>query len=101
MYAAVYRAIKPVFGGAVRIAVSGGNSNFTRDVLTELRGEPGVEVDMLDVHIYPDQPSAIPWRIYVRPLWPAFRTPSRTLCPSCRHPHAERCALVETVEQGG
>ena len=67
MYAAVYRAIKPAFGAEVRIAVSGGNSNFTRDVLTALRGESGVGVDMLDVHIYPDQPSAIPWRIYGRP----------------------------------
>ena len=78
--------------------MSGGNSNFARDVLTELRGKPGVEVDMLDVHIYPDQRSAIPWRICVRTLWPAFRAPSRTLCPSCCHPHAGRCALVETVE---
>ena len=74
MYYAVYKEIKITRGYVdttkVRVGAAIGANDFSKEFLTRVKARPSSEnanIDFVDVHMYPEIPSAILWKLYAKP----------------------------------
>ena len=65
IYTATYRAAKARFASRVRVGLALGNNEFSTLVLKDLQQE-NVGVDFVDVHVYADDPAALPYRVWAK-----------------------------------
>jgi hypothetical protein len=74
MYYAVYKEIKITRGYSdttkVRVGAAIGANDFSKEFLTRVKARPSSDlanIDFVDVHMYPEIPSAILWKLYAKP----------------------------------